>query len=361
MRGPLFAALAFVNVVLPTYAAGLFDEPDRVLPVTLAGPLRDLARASDETEFEFSLTAEGIAVPVKLRQRGHFRKTQCRMPPLRLNFRRSMELGPFAGQDKLKLVNPCTPRQRSEQDLLTEFVLYRIANRVSDASFRVRLLSVDWQDSRRRLDWGRRHAFVIEDVEHLARRLGGRHIEPRQLSPGDLEPRYATRMALFQYLIGNTDFSMIRGPHGEPCCHNGKVIRTPDGLIVVPYDFDMSGAVDASYARPPPNLPIRSVRQRLYRGFCVERAVLERALADYRGIEHVVRATVTATPGLLPNRARALLRYLAGFFDRIKRPDAAAYFERQCRPTAAGGRRGSSTRRLDQSVTRASIRATLRG
>lgn len=339
MRTRLLIALAYVSIVFPCYGADLFATPDDVLAVTLTGPLRDLTRVDDDTEFPFTLSAGGVEVPVKLRQRGIFRRAQCQVPPVRLNFRKSNERGPFAGQDKLKLVNPCTLRQRSEQDLLEEFVLYRIANLVSEATFRVRLLRVTWQDSQERLDWGTRYAFVIEDVDALARRLGGQHVEPAEIAPADLDPLYATQMALFEYLIGNTDFSMLRGPHGEPCCHNGKAIRTPDRLIVVPYDFDMSGAVDPSYAGPPPGLPIRSVRQRLYRGFCVEREVLERALAGYRALEQAITAEVMATPGLRKSAARALLRYFQGFFDLIKRPNAQQRFERQCRGAITTGGR----------------------
>ena len=39
-------------------------------------------------------------------------------------------------------------------------------------------------------------------------------------------------------------------------------------LIAVPYDFDHSGLVNASYAKPNPILNTSSVTERVYRGLC---------------------------------------------------------------------------------------------
>ena len=63
-------------------------------------------------------------------------------------------------------------------------------------------------------------------------------------------------MSVFQYMVGNTDWSMVR-------FHNVEVSRTPRGVYVpVPYDFDWTGLVSTRYARPNEGLGIRSVRQR---------------------------------------------------------------------------------------------------
>ena len=39
-------------------------------------------------------------------------------------------------------------------------------------------------------------------------------------------------------------------------------------LAPVPYDFDFSGLVDAPYAGPPEGIPVETVRDRIYRGYC---------------------------------------------------------------------------------------------
>ena len=53
-----------------------------------------------------------------------------------------------------------------------------------------------------------------------------------------------------------------------------KILGMPgfgsEGYTPVPYDFDYSGLVDASYAIPSENLGISSVRERYYLGPCRE-------------------------------------------------------------------------------------------
>ncbi len=336
----LFLMLLLIGFTsLPVVPVAAEEAPlfasDAPLDVTLTGPMRSLLRASDATEFDFALTVTGVKVPVKLRQRGNFRREQCNVPPIRLNFRKSDTGTPFAGQDKLKLVNPCTTGDTDEQNLLDEYALYRIANLVMpQASFRVRLLRVTWEDTEGRIRWGTRHAFVIEDVDALAARLGGRHVEPERVYKHELEPHHSVRVALFNYLIGNTDFSMLAGSNGGPCCHNGKAIRLGEGdgqTLVVPYDFDMAGAVDARYALPSEKLPIRSVRQRLYRGFCVPEDVLAAALQDFLALREPILGVFRSTPGMTERSVRRNERYAESFFDEIARPDAVRRFMKACR------------------------------
>ena len=66
---------------------------------------------------------------------------------------------------------------------------------------------------------------------------------------------------MFQYAIGNTDWSAIKG-------HNVLLVES-DGLVTpVPFDFDFSGLVNAQYASVSPELSISNVRQRVFRGVC---------------------------------------------------------------------------------------------
>ena len=78
----------------------------------------------------------------------------------------------------------------------------------------------------------------------------------------DLEPRTAAIMGLFQYMIGNTDYSV-------PVLHNVELMARDTSVYPIAYDFDFSGAVNARYATVDPSLSIRRVRDRLYRGYCV--------------------------------------------------------------------------------------------
>jgi hypothetical protein len=124
------------------------------------------------------------------------------------------------------------------------------------------LLRMTYADSATGKVEATKYAFVIEDPAHLASRLGGKVLKAQGATPDDLDPQVATISYLFQYMIGNTDFS-VSG------LHNAELVAMPTGTnLPIAYDFDYSGAVDASYAAPDPSLPISSVRQRLCSCFC---------------------------------------------------------------------------------------------
>jgi hypothetical protein len=82
----------------------------------------------------------------------------------------------------------------------------------------------------------------------------------------NIVPEDADRVALFQYMIGNTDWRFKGG-------HNMKYIKSlnvvTDKVIPVPYDFDFSGFVNTSYSAPQEwTNGISDVRQREYLGYC---------------------------------------------------------------------------------------------
>jgi len=124
-------------------------------------------------------------------------------------------------------------------------------------------MRVTYVDSAGRMDDMQKFAFLIEDEDHMAARNDA-IVNKRLVMHPDQGQRVPTnRLCLFEYMIGNTDFSI-----GQQ--HNVKLI-SPDPLslkIPVPYDFDWSGLVNAPYAKPTPQLNFGNVRERSFRGFC---------------------------------------------------------------------------------------------
>jgi len=100
----------------------------------------------------------------------------------------------------------------------------------------------------------------------------------------------------------------------------------------VPYDYDFSGAVNAPYATPPPQLNIPSVRQRVYRGFCQPDSVLNGVLARFRAAKDSMYAAVRAVPDLPERDARNVLEYFDAFYKVLDNPGAVnREFVRACR------------------------------
>ncbi len=314
-------------------ASALF-ESDGVLEVTLKGPL---SAAIDDTEerreLPFSLELAGKAIPVALRMRGKSRATFCSFPPLRLDFAsESVEDTEFAGQDKLKLVTHCKGRGEFEQNVLEESAAYRILNVLTALSFRTRLLRVNYVDTDRpRSAAVTRYGFVIESDEEFARRIGGDPFGVRNLSRSMLDARHAALVYVFHYLIGNTDWSLVRYFDDEYCCHNGKLFSVGDRNYYIPYDFDMSGLVNARYAEPQPELRLRNVRTRRYRGYCTDRAVLTEALRTVVGHRDAILSVVSELPGLSAKNKQRQHSYLEKFFAMAEKEDKMLdEFEHRC-------------------------------
>lgn len=285
----------------------LFQD-DTALELTLEAPLRTLGRNTRSRREHDGLvrltepSGEIVTLDVEVRVRGNSRLAECDFPPLRLNFKRSQLEGTvFAGQNRLKLVTLCKRIDRYRDYLALEHDIYRLFNELTDVSFRVRRANVLYvsTDSRRAEEFSEPAFFIEEDWE-VAARHGAEVIETDRLALSDLDPRHTNLLSLFQFAIGNTDWSAIRGPEGDICCHNGKVIGEPGmPAFVVPYDFDQSGLINTEYSSPSDILPIRRVTQRYYRGFCAFNseiaAVRMQMLAKRAALESVLRESAASS------------------------------------------------------------------
>lgn len=277
-----------INVVMLSFALTsqpveprLFDSHE-VINATLEAPFRQLGRERDEDEREdrvalirYELDGVEYETPLRVRVRGNFRSASgnCSNPPLRLNFQSETADGGFwDGQDKLKLVLDCRSSSRYGQLIIKEYLTYRMLNVMTEESFQVRPFRMTYHDSDRERELRTSFAFVIEDDGDLADRLGLDKADEVEVRSSQLDPHQITTASLFSLLVGNTDIAFTGGPPGENCCHNAELLvrETEDELeyLSVPYDFDMSGIVDAPYAQVNETLSIRRVTQRQYRGFC---------------------------------------------------------------------------------------------
>ncbi len=307
---------------------------NELLEVTIAAPLSTIMieRSTDE-ETPGTLTyvdpeAGETTLDVDIRTRGRYRQQArvCPFAPLRLDFKKSQAKGTlFRKTDKLKLVTHCRDSsERYSQGVLKEHLAYRIFNTMTDRSFRVRLLRVTYVDTDGKKPDRVNFAFLIEHNDRLAKRLDLDVSDQRKTTVAALDGRHTNNGSVFQYLIGNTDFSPILGAAGEPCCHNFILLR-PEGegsLLAVPYDFDMSGLVNAKHATPNPRFKLRSVRDRLYRGRCANNEYLEETLQGYRDRRPDIERLVSESPHMSAKTRKDLLRYINKFYDIIDNPKA---------------------------------------
>ena len=317
------AGLAIILVSLQVEAAPLFEE-HTVLEIELAGPLQKLTFSkSTNDEFPFTLRASGVKHQVQVRTRGNSRLFFCKFPPLRLNFVANTAANSvFEDQDKLKLVTHCRNRDRAEQDMLQEYIAYRILNLLSENSYRVRLLRISYSDIDKSSDTRgpHRYAFLIESAEELAARTGATNVKLKSVKRSSLDLDQAALVFIFQYLVGNTDWSIVKAEGDEYCCHNVELFEIDSSLFAVPYDFDQAGVVNATYAKPHPSLRIRRVTQRQYRGYCIPPDALRSALRSIMNKRLEIVGLPASTPGLSPKETATTTKYLDGFFKKVGDP-----------------------------------------
>jgi hypothetical protein len=336
--GVIGAAVALV-VAGPAPAqrgeAALFAS-DAPIEVTITGPVRDISRAAEKSTDPqpATLAANGETLPITLAARGITRRRNCEFPPLMVDFvDKPADASLFDKQNRLKLVTHCKPVSGFDDYVLREYAAYKLYSALTPESFKVRLARVRYIDDGKEV--AQRWGFFIEDVDDLAKRIGGKELEVTSVPSSTLNVVDAARYALFQYMIGNLDWDMTNGPPGSECCHNSKLIgatlEAREALIPVPYDFDYSGLVNAPYATPPEAVPVRSVRTRYYRGLCRHNAAVRTEAAALLAARPALEGALSSIAQLDARDRDNMRKYVAGFFDDIATPAKVDKLLKTCR------------------------------
>ena len=191
---------------------------------------------------------------------------------------------------------------------------------LTDISFRARLLEVTYVDTDRENRETVSYAVFIEHQDRMAKRIDTPTVViPRMITVPKLNSEYAGLAALFQYFVGNTDFSQIATAPGEDCCHNHELYgHDGEKMYSVPYDFDMTGFVNAPHARPNSRFELRNVRDRLYRGRCVHNEYLAAAVVKFNEQRDAIYELVNNQEQLTNSTRKSQVRFIDSFFKDIE-------------------------------------------
>ncbi|MEP6465554.1 MAG: hypothetical protein ABJB05_04585 [Parafilimonas sp.] len=300
-RQQFFLSDSVINVQLTTDIRKLRN--DKTKPVWL--PARIVMNFADTLVINETINVE---------PRGSYRKENCDIASLMLNFNTST--APMLSKlKKLKLVGGCRDNASSEELLLKEYLVYKIYNMLSPMSFRVRLLHVTYNDSMKRIKPYTQYAFLIEDIKDVAARNNCTEKKDKVFGTEGCNRQQITFVSIFEYMVGNTDFSV--GNY-----HNIKLLVPVTDTFAkpypVPYDFDYSGFVNAPYATPDENLDIKSVRERYYRGYARAIQELDIITAVFKEKQDVIMQYVNNFNLLNPSELKDITNYLEQFYDIIK-------------------------------------------
>lgn len=260
-----------------------------------------------------------VTLPLKVRARGIWRRKNCEIPPLRLNFNKdSAKKTLFRRLDKVRLVIPCKSGEDYEQYVLQEYQLYRVQRLLTPYSYDARLARVTLLDPDKKDTVAQRWAILLEETDAFSARLGAKAEEIKGAAGADLEPYESAVFGVFQYMIGNTDFS-IAG------LHNVTLLFHDSSYVPVAYDFDWSGAVNTRYAKPAEQLRIRTVQNRLMRGYCTPPEHYEKAFVLFKEKKEAIYALYrdSLAAALKPNVVNNTLKYFDEFYQVLDNPRLA--------------------------------------
>lgn len=347
---PLFSSHDVLDITIPLDFKSLCrpreSEDCDYTPTTLTYQVPEDSSQSptDETITETALEEMGSkqssgALPVEVIVRGGWRALpeNCSVPPLFVRFNESSTAEtPFAGQSMLPLTTHCgrglsldaASRKVSnadwEQYLLREFLAYRLYNTITDLSLRVRLVRIHYPNPDKPRRSIKNYAFFTEHFDSLAGRSGMTRPGRGAFDPGRLDAMASAMLALYQFMIGNTDFSIARE-------RNVILLDRAGRQLPVPYDFDMSGLVNTHYAGPAPGVPIKEVRERYFLGYCQPGTDWETLYDRFQKREQAILKLTRTVPGMSRRSTRSTIRFLEKFFDLLNDPaDRQRQISGQC-------------------------------
>jgi hypothetical protein len=314
---------AAIRVIKKSSPNELFNS-DEVLQITLKGNLRNLLndRTDKPKDFPFVLSFPDkdnseINIPVQVKTRGHFRrmKENCLYPPILIEFIKDslQKQTIFKDQKKLKLVMPCM----GDEFVIREWLVYKLYNLVTPKSFKARLVKVKLEDDKNKKSGSSFYGILLEEEKQMAKRNKMVSVN-RRMQPTQIETNNFLSMTVFQYLIGNTDWSI-------QYLQNIKLLAADSNAVPVsvPYDFDHAGIVNAPYAKPAEELLMSSIRQRRYRGYCIQdMKVFDAVLTHYNQLKNDIYSLYNGCTLIDQKYLKSTIQFLDEFYATINNPKA---------------------------------------
>jgi hypothetical protein len=255
---------------------------------------------------------------IQVEARGAMRRKTCDFPPVKFYFYDHKPASDSAEDvNELKMVSSCLYTAESEPLVAKELLCYELYNLLTDQSFRTKAAKVVFTDPEHKLQQHRSFAFFVEPERELADRLHGNPIKPKIVSPKGMEPAAYDRAAVFQFMIGNSDWTVYTR-------HNMKTIGLPalHTVVPVPYDFDYAGLVDAPYAVPGKGIDLPNVKVRYFLGMCREPDGYKPTFNLFLTKKHDILQHCQQFQYLSPNDKELVRGYLKAFFAILEDPKA---------------------------------------
>lgn len=253
-------------------------------------------------------------IQVSLRARGNFRRKHCYFTPVKIKIKKSDALNTiFSDNRTLKLVLPCKNNRDKNDNILKEFIAYKIYEIISPYYFKTRRLEVDYTNQKNKKGLNYNLAgFLIEDDDKVAKRFDGKIVK-RKISPLAMDDFNSVNLSFFNFLIGNTDFSIAHQ-------HNGKLLFYEKKIIPIPYDFDLTGWVKPKYGLGITNRLGYSFEERNYIGFKRGKNIYSKVRNHYLRLKEKIFNTVELYESEFEYKKsyNLMMDYLIGFYEILE-------------------------------------------
>ncbi len=258
-------------------------------------------------------------IDIRIVARGESRKTICYFPPIKLKLKNVFQYDPYLSQvNNQKLVTHCNESKEYAPSIHREYLIYKIYNLITEKSFKVQLINMNYIDSRDKVKPSTHCSFLIEDIDVLAKRNNSFVVNNKSLRMCHVNKSSMIQLSLFHYMIGNVDWSISDQ-------HNVKLIRVnevkEDLPYAIPYDFDFSGFVNASYAINVRNHDISSVKKRMFVGVCYTKEEYHEITQSISAKKDEVITLVNDYDLLETKTRKRISSYLNDSFELITKPD----------------------------------------
>ncbi len=300
----------------------IFDKisHQEMVKVTLKGNLDSMINIRNTNHYsaaEFTYEdANGIDqnYNIKVKPRGKFRRRVCDMPPLKIKFSKDqLEAAGLSKHNDIKLVTHCLDDPNyNEKLVLKEYLTYKLYNQLNPYSFRVQLIKVTYQDKHDKKYKRTQLGFLIEDVDELADRMRGKECDDCMgLSAAHLNTSQEKIASLFQFMVGNTDWSLQMS-------RNVKFIKMHNDLHTpIPYDFDFSVLVNAPYLRPNSDIKQSKNMERIYMGLDTDIEKVYGTISYFKTKRDELIDTIRDFHYLDKDERFAIELYIETFFDNV--------------------------------------------
>lgn len=331
----LFASRSVIQCTLSGRFQPHFDLAFAGMPDGIFPPHRE------KPYFDGHVLLASQDITAEIRVRGNSSLQECPFPKLKLKVSREDRAGtPFETAREIKIGTHCADggsgtvgRLRDQTATYREALAYEMVESLGFIGPKVRRARILYQDTSPTAEDGsgggwslERQAILLEDIEVVGERLGGRALDDAEvaaLKDAHFDPQLVAHLRLVQVLLGNWDFALSET--GENLW-NIEVVSLPDGrLVPVTGDFDLATWVTGKVRlnAPPdfrPDLPDLE-RETTFQLSEVQKRISKAAFAQSRewfrnrrtAMAHIIQGADIDEPGRINAQ-----RHLDAFFTALE-------------------------------------------